>query len=528
MRHQTPLLVLISALAVTTKAFAQDTDPEGGDSAGESSGPSGTETICDDRQDNDGDSVADCGDADCFEFPACQTGGSDERTNAHCSDWVDNDGDGKIDCDDQECNDPNISVCKGSADKGGRSGGSAAAEPISDDLPELQEGMTVDNLIGAYGDKDGERSDELCSDGIDNDQDGRTDCQDFGCRFDTTVSICAPSPEFRLSVVVSGGPKLDMSDMDNVAGDAAIRRVQVRALGPIPYIDNSFFLMSMRLERSPRLTFATFQVPITDSGHYFQVNSGSGNLSPRAIISIGKQSLLDAPTYFRPFEPGNGFVTEIGGPITDNGKLRFRTFAGAGSGVSNGNVGGRFFRSDDRNFNWVAGAQLNTNLIGNYDRLDSLYLYTPVPTTLGIDVGAKYDQRARERFPAAHTIAHFRTGPVLLQGEAYGKYLYDYESFHAAWNVTAGFLAVEKLIYLAADVGGFYASDFKKLPVDGFDADLPRPLDELQIRGAVHFYIWRNVGILTLLYNQHIYEDDKDATTLDTERELRLEAQFRF
>ena len=112
--------------------------------------------------------------------------------------------------------------------------------------------------------------------------------------------------------------------------------------------------------------------------------------------------------------------------------------------------------------------------------------------------------------------------------DRYGKYLYDYESFHAAWNVTAGFLAVEKLIYLAADVGGFYATDFKKLPVDGFDADLPRPLDELQVRGAVHFYIWRNVGILTLLYNQHIYEDDKDATTLDTERELRLEAQFRF
>ncbi|MCA9603136.1 MAG: hypothetical protein KC417_13980 [Myxococcales bacterium] len=521
---------LATAPWMTSPAFAQDMDPE----AGEGGYSGGKETVCDDKQDNDGDSMTDCADADCFDFPTCQEGGSEERSNERCSDWIDNDGDGLVDCDDSECNGPGITVCSGSADgkRGGALGaGGGAGSPEQDfNLPELQEGMTVDDLIGAYGDKDGERSDELCSDGIDNDGDGRTDCQDFGCRFDTSVSVCAPSPEFRFSIVAGMGAIVDMSDLDNVTGDARFTRVQARALGPIPLIDNSFFLLSMRLERTPRLTFAMFQVPIGHTGHYFQVNSGGGNLSSGLIISLAKQPLLEAPFYlFNAFEQGNGAVAEVGGPITSNNTLRYRAFVAGGSGVSSGNVGGRFFRNDDRNFNYAFGAQLAMNLIGYYDRFDTRYLYTPVPTTLGLQVGAKYDQRSRERYPAGNVLLAFRSGPVIATAETYAKYVWDYEAYQIAWNAMAGVLLWEKNLFLAADVGSYKASEFKKLPVGGFDSELRRPLDEFQFRTALHWYYWRNIGVLTLLYKHDVIEKNPDnPTDPRINREIHLETQFRF
>ena len=76
----------------------------------------GVETICDDGEDNDGDTVFDCADHDCHDAPNCQADGRDEVTDARCSDWVDNDTDGFTDCDDADCYGPGVKACQGSWD----------------------------------------------------------------------------------------------------------------------------------------------------------------------------------------------------------------------------------------------------------------------------------------------------------------------------------------------------------------------------------------------------------------------------
>ncbi len=522
------LLFLVLTVPV---ALAQD--PESGDVAEEDvpTAPTGEiETQCSDGADDDGDSMVDCADADCYKDPHCEAGGSPENNNDACADWIDNDGDGNVDCDDSECQGRGVTVCQGSADKRNISGGGGGQGDAPDDLPELDEGMTVDDLIGAFGDNDGERNDYMCSDGIDNDADGRTDCADFGCRFDPQVTVCSADPDFRFSVVAGVGYALDISDTDNITQDVSFTRLQLRALGPIPLIDNSFFLLSARMERTPRLTFALFQVPIGDTGHYVNINSGGGNLSSGLIVSAGKRPLLDAPFYlFNAFEQGNGAALEFSGPLTSSKLLQYRLYAAGGSGVFNGNVGGRFFRNDDRNFNWSVGGQLGINVIGYYSRFDTRYLYTPVPTQLAFQVGLKYDERSVERYPAANVLGIFQSGPILAVAETYMKYVLDYESFQLAWNAQVSALVIPKWFMLAADVGSFYATDFKTVPVGGFSSNLPRPLDELQFRAAAHLYFFRNIGILSALYSETHFEadpDDPDAPEL--EREIRIEAQYRF
>ncbi|HHH28734.1 MAG TPA: hypothetical protein ENK57_10375, partial [Polyangiaceae bacterium] len=128
------------------------------------------ETICDNRQDEDGDGLADCADADCFDNPHCQAGGDEERTNDACSDWVDNDGDGAVDCEDDDCNAPHITVCRGSW-QGTAPGTSGQETAGAEEIPELTGDMSVEDLIGTGSDADGERNDYLCSDGLDNDGD---------------------------------------------------------------------------------------------------------------------------------------------------------------------------------------------------------------------------------------------------------------------------------------------------------------------------------------------------------------------
>ncbi|MEZ4257398.1 MAG: hypothetical protein R3A78_17065, partial [Polyangiales bacterium] len=87
----------------------------------------------------------------------------------------------------------------------------------------------------------------------------------------------------------------------------------------------------------------------------------------------------------------------------------------------------------------------------------------------------------------------------------------------------------EKNLFLAADVGSYKASEFKKLPVGGFDSELRRPLDEFQFRTALHWYYWRNIGVLTLLYKHDVIEKNPDnPTDPRINREIHLETQFRF
>jgi len=500
------------------------------------------ETVCDDRQDDDGDGLPDCADADCFGNPVCEAGGNAERSNDRCSDWIDNDGDGAVDCDDSECNSHGITVCQGSYQGATGHGG----DPGSDgemDIPELTGDMTVEDLIGNFGDADGERNDYLCSDGMDNDGDGRTDCADFGCRFDPTVTVCQGDPGFRFSVVTGisagynyeenalpdGGTVPNSSDF----GDVRFRRIQVRALGSIPLINNSFFLLNMRLENSPRLTFMVFQVPILDSGHYVNVNSGSGGLSSALIISTSKQPLLDPPFYLvNGFEQNNGAAAEFGGPLIGN-TLRYRVFGAGGSGFFNGNVGGAFFRDDTRNFAWNAGAQLHLNILGSYDRFDTPFLYTPVPATLAFVAGGKYDQRPAERYPAMNAQGIFQISRFLIRAETYTKYVLDYGgAWQTAWNAQTSILLIPRWLMLAADVGGSFAQEFQPGPGDpmpDFGAGFNRPIDQFQWRVALHWYWFRNIGLLSLMFRETRLEENPDRAQDSTlEREMRLEAQFRF
>ena len=83
-----------------------------------------------------------------------------------------------------------------------------------DSLPDLAPGKSVEDLIGKGDDKDGERSDEVCADGIDNDNDGRTDCADFGCRFDAQVSVCRENPGIRFSIVSHITQSFDFQEVE--------------------------------------------------------------------------------------------------------------------------------------------------------------------------------------------------------------------------------------------------------------------------------------------------------------------------
>ena len=89
----------------------------------------GTETICDDGIDNDGDSVPDCSDNDCKSSAACKPDGKPEKYQWHCRDWVDNDEDGVTDCDDQDCQTELVTSCNGSWDM------VAKASPASPSTP---------------------------------------------------------------------------------------------------------------------------------------------------------------------------------------------------------------------------------------------------------------------------------------------------------------------------------------------------------------------------------------------------------
>lgn len=500
------------------------------------------ETNCGDRLDDDHDGMADCADADCFGTDTCEAGGSDENSEAACRDWLDNDGDGAVDCDDQDCQIPEIRACRGSwGGSGGVSGGASGAVsgPSADDLPELGAGQSLEDLIGTHGDRDGERSDETCADGIDNDLDGQFDCADIGCRFDPSVTVCQSHAGIRFSVVAGAGARLTLNydytgAYQGNRPEGGITLIQLRALGQIPGIQNSFFLLSARLDDSFRLSFVAFQIPISPRGHYLQMNSGSGTLSTVRIISAARQLFLDPANYIASaFEQGNGVVVETGGPIDDDGVARFRLFGAVGSNQFSSSVGGRFFSADDRNFAWTVGGQLQLDLVGHYDRIgDNPYLYTPVPLTTSVLVGAKFDTLPNEQDIGWHALAVFRYWHFQVRAENYNRYVLDYGAVQTAYNVMVSALLVPRTLLLAADIGGFYHPvGYSNLPA-GTTGMTPRGVtyqpELLQYRAALHWFFYRNVGILSLVYSETQREHVATALVADTERVLRIESRFRF
>lgn len=524
------------------------------------------ESDCADKVDNDHDTVMDCGDADCFSAPNCQPGQGPENSDEACKDWVDNDGDGHIDCDDEDCEAPSLTVCLGSwqrapaageapASTGGTTltttGGGAATggAPVNNFLPELTEGMSLEDLIGKAGDIDGERNDEVCSDGIDNDGDGRTDCADIGCQFDSSVTICQPSPDMRFSIVGSiaaGYGTTDTETAGTVATEAMpfteFARLQLRALGPIPHIQDSFFLVSARAEKSFRVTFAMFQVPIKHSRHMLNINSGGGGLSQALFVSAAKQLLLEQPYYmYNTFDQGNGAAVELSGPILDNGKLLYRAFAAGGTGRWSGVIGGRYIDEEYDNYTWSTGGQLGINLLGYYSRFDTPFIYTPVPLTWGILAGAKFDQRNDEQYAAMNIQSTFRYRRFILMGESYTKKDLNFDFWGQAYNVTAGFLVWPKKVMIAADYGeyrvmnldpAYVTGDSTDPDADGDEAvpgaDLRRERSEMQWRVAAHYYFFRNIGMLSLLYTDRDRQKSLGSEDRIHSQEVRVEAQYRF
>lgn len=490
-----------------------------------------TETVCNDRVDNDGDTVVDCGDADCASNPACQADGQPEYTEERCSDWIDNDGDGAFDCDDSDCGDK--SACKGSWDSpqkggaGGDGGGGGGAGGVTG--PVIDKSAAPEDLIGKGEDADGERSEHMCSDGFDNDNDGKTDCEDLGCRLDPAVINCQPATNFRFSVVARTQGSYNVQDQK---ANVEFSAIQLRVLGQIPYIQNSFFLLSFRAEKTPRMVFAMFQIPIK-GGHYFNINSGAGSLSLELVRSIHKRLLVD-PAYYmlNGYEQGNGAAIEFGGPFDKRGKFLYRAFLAGGSGRFAGNIGGTFFPDGNSNFTYTAGGQLWMNLVGYYSRFDSPLLYTPVPTTFVMAIGAKYDQRPQERYPAVNLQTTFRYRRLILLGEVYGKRELNFGSWQLAYNIQMGILAVKKRLLLAGDFGQYRTTPYERPPTE-LGYDLRRQQQEMQYRVAAHVYVWRELFMLSLLWaDRRVLSsnliDNAEKTTVTKSQDLRLIFQYRF
>ena len=487
------------------------------------------ETDCSDGKDNDGDLVYDCGDADCKGDPACQPDGQAESTSERCSDWIDNDEDGYVDCDDYDC--ARTEACMGSYDL------MEAGKPVGDPAtgagmsfqevtqPQVQPGQDAADVIAERDTGGGERDNVTCSDGIDNDDDGLIDCEDLGCKLDTQVTVCQPGGDFRFSVVARAAQSYHVQDEQmNTEFDA----LQLRVLGQLPFIQNSFFLISSRVEKTPRVVFAMFQVPLGKKGHYVNVNSGGGGLSLELVRSVHKRLLSDPAYYvYNAFEQGNGAAVEFGGPIDKKGKFLYRTFLAGGSGRFAGNIGGTFFPDDDRNYTWSVGAQFWMNLVGYYNRWDSPFLYTPSPLALSLALGAKYDQRAQERYPAANAQFILRWWRFHLQAENYTKRELEFQNWQTAYNVQLGILPWSKRMVVAADFGQYLATDFEN-PPDVLGYDLRRQLGELQYRAAVHVYLWRDVFYGTLIWRDRRVEPPPGEVGIQVEQDLRLLLTYRW
>ena len=525
-------LTLMRALAGLTAAaavwapaaFAID-GPGAATPTGAGAGGEPRETVCSDRRDDDGDGLTDCADHDCAGNVACNVGAGSENSDARCSDWFDNDGDGFIDCDDADCEGGAVTVCKGSW-RGPLDGGAAAVGPPEDDMPELKEGMSVEDLLGKGADKDGERSDEVCSDGLDNDRDGRIDCADLGCRFDPDVNVCRSSPGMRFSI--SGAIEAS-HELVKSQSDVRFSRLQLRTFGQIPGVDSSFYYVGMRGERTPRVTFAMFQVPIGARGHFIGVNSGGGGLSMQPVLSSTKHMLIEPAYYvYSAFQPGNGAAVEASGPLAETLRLEYRTYVAGGSGRSTGSVGGTYFVNDARIFTWSTGVALRIHPFGYISRLESPFLYTPAATALSIDFGAKFDQRPQERFPAVHAGTFFRSGRFVALAEVYAKRNLDIDFDGIAYNVQAGFLAWPKRVLIAADFGEFLARGTMAGLKDKPDSEVKKQRDERQWRAAAHYFFYRSVGVLSAVYRDRTLAPAIGDSVPTREREASMIVQFHF
>jgi hypothetical protein len=476
------------------------------------------ESDCSDRTDNDGDAVIDCGDSDCDAEPHCKPDGKPESSNAKCSNWIDDDGDGLIDCEDQECKFAKITVCEGSwsGDLDGTGG----------------DGHSSGGVAGVVEGPDGDASAPKRHYTGDVEQpDGDGGVGFVGIRFGVVAGV-----QQLLTTTNIADPATYESRIDT-----RFDTLQLRAFGALPLLEDSFFLLSMSAAQSPRISFAMFQLPL-GQGHYVNINTGGSTLSAQPLVSAAKRPLLDTPSYLlKPFDQFLDAGVELNGPVVLN-KLRYRVFAGGGTGLF-GEFGGRRFEDASVNPTYSAGTQLWWTPVGIYNRFDSPFLYRSVPLAAAFALGGKYEQREQERFPALHGIGVLRWGRFAGTVESYNKAEINFGALQTANYLQVGFLVIPEVLFAAADVGQFYTSELGALTdttgiaTAGDLAAVPnavkRQRNQLQGRGALHWFFWRQNGVLSARYTFDTLDPapvgpQRDRTFPIITHEAVLQAQLRF
>ena len=252
--------------------------------------------------------------------------------------------------------------------------------------------------------------------------------------------------------------------------------------------------------------------------------SRAAGLSQVNAISIHKQLFIERPNLFRAMEQFNSAALEVEGPLSSDGKFGYRVFAAGGSGRFDGNVGGRNLAGGE-NYPWGMGAAFQLNAIGYYNRQDTPFLYVPVPLTLGIVAGAKYDEREQERYLSVNAHIALRYNRFILLLEDYFKREFEFVSDTNAFVAQAGVLVVPKILMVAAQFGQSNPGEIEKTPPGGSLAI--KAADEQLLQGAAHFYVYRNIGVLSAIYTRRTApEAEDDAQFLD--HSFRLVGQYRF
>ena len=137
------------------------------------------------------------------------------------------------------------------------------------------------------------------------------------------------------------------------------------------------------------------------------------------------------------------------------------------------------------------------------------FLICTVPLTVGILAGAKFDRREAEQFLSTNVQAAVRYRRFVLLAEHYWKDEREFDSKQAAWHGQVGFLAIPKYLMLAADYGEFQAEPFRNQPDPLQSTVVREPNDEMQYRLAAHYYYYRDIGVLSLVYGKRIVEKAK-------------------
>src|SRR5207244_1066211 len=101
--------------------------------------------------------------------------------------------------------------------------------------------------------------------------------------------------------------------------------------------------------------------------------------------------------------------------------------------------------------------------LGPWDRYDSQFMYREAPLGLGFVVGAKYDQREQERFPAMNVLAAMHWGRFELSVEDYAKAELNFGALQNAYDVTLGVLVIPEWLLFAVDGGQLYTSELGAL-----------------------------------------------------------------